>query len=168
LELAGLQASIDVLLQEAMDARRKIIDEARVEASSIADHVAEADGSPELGDAVSRATAIINEAENTARMRIDEIERVRASAEEEAETIVKRAEQSAAMTEAEAERLLDKARLDANSIREETRATQASVEVQLAEIRRLLSAARVGDAESDLIIDLRDDENISQSHHASG
>jgi hypothetical protein len=72
------------------------------------------------------------------------------------------------MTQAEANRLLDKARLDANSIREEAKATQAAVEAQLAEIKRLLDAARAGEGDSELVIDLRDRVNKPQSQHASG
>jgi DivIVA domain-containing protein len=168
LELAKLQSNIDVLLQEATDARRKIIDEARAEASSIATQTEASDGSQELSDAASKATAIVSEAENKARLRMEESDQIREAARDDAGGIIMRAEQSAAMTQAEADRLLDKARLDANSIREETRAIQVSMEAQLAEIRRLLAAARVGDADADLVIDLREGADTPQSHGSAG
>lgn len=168
IELASLQTNIDVLLQEATDARRKIIDEAKAEARSIAGQPVAVDESNELSDASSKAAAIISEAEDTARQQIEELEQIRVSANEDAEEIVKRAEQSAAMTEAEADRLLDEARLNAKSVREEARAIQVSMEEQLAEIRRMLAAVRVGDASDDLVIDLRDGVGEPQSHHASG
>jgi DivIVA domain-containing protein len=167
-ELAAQTANIDVLLQEATDARRMIIDEARAEASSIAGQIAATDGSQEFADAASKATAIVNEAEIATHLRVEEVELMRESAREDAQAIIRRAEQSAAMTQAEADRLLDKARLDANSIREEAKATQAAVEAQLAEIKRLLDAARAGGGDSELVIDLRDRVNTPQSQHASG
>ncbi len=167
-ELAAQTANIDVLLQEATDARRMIIDEARAEASSIAGQTAPTERSQEYADAASKATAIVNEAETAAHLRMEEVELMRESAREDAQAIIRRAEQSAAMTQAEADRLLDKARLDANSIREEAKATQAAVEAQLAEIKRLLDAARAGEGDSELVIDLRDRVNKPQSQHASG
>lgn len=167
-ELAAQRANIDVLLQEATDARRKIIEEARAEASSIANQASATDGSPEVAGAASKARAIIHEAETTARLRMEEVQRYHESSREDAQAIIRRAEQSAAMTQAEADRLLDKARLDANSIREEAKATQAAVEAQLAEIKRLLDAARASEEDFELVIDLRDRANKQQSHHASG
>lgn len=167
-ELAAQTANIDVLLQEATDARRKIIEEARVEANSIAGQVAAANGSQESADAASTAAAIINEAEAVAHLRMEEVELIRESAREDAQAIIRRAEQSAAMTQAEADRLLDKARLDASSVREEAEATQAAVEAQLAEIKDLLDAARAGEGNAELVIDLRDRVNKQQGHHASG
>jgi DivIVA domain-containing protein len=167
-ELAAQTANIDVLLQEATDARRKIIEEARVEANSIAGQTAAANGSQESADAASTAAAIINEAEAAAHLRMEEVELIRESAREDAQAIIRRAEQSAAMTQAEADRLLDKARLDASSVREEAEATQATVEAQLAEIKDLLDAARAGEGNAELVIDLRDRVNKQQGHHASG
>lgn len=181
-ELAGLRAEIDVLLDEATEARRKIIEDARAEAGMITGQASAAGGSQELSDTASRAAAIISEAEATANRRIEGIEQARVAAEEEAVAIRRRAEESAAMTQAEADRLLDKARLDSNSIREEAEVTRVSMEAQLAEIRRLLHAARVGDAEtdvwvgasmvdeddSDLVIDLREDAKTPQSRQATG
>jgi len=181
-ELAGLRAEIDILLEEATEARRKIIDEAKVEAGTIAGQVSMAGGSPELSDTASRAAAIIAEAEATAHRRLEGIEQVRVTAEEEAIAIRRRAEASAALTQAEADRRLDKARLDSNAMREEAEATRASMEAQLAEIRRILQGARTGDAgmdelvsastdnndDSDLVIDLREDAKDPRSRHAAG
>lgn len=166
-ELANQTANIDVLLQEATDARRKIIDEARAEANNIANQAAAVDGSPETADATSKAAAIINEAEHTARIRTEGLEQLRTAAEEDAESIIRRAEQSAAMTQAEADRVLQKAKLDANSMQEEARATKASMDAQLAEIRRLLDATRAAEADTDLVIDVRERAAQPQTHEAS-
>ncbi len=181
-ELAGLKAEIDVLLQEAKDARNKIIEEAKAEATTIASQVSAAGGSSELAGSAAKAAAIITEAETAAKLRLDGVEHIKAAAQDEAAGIVKRAEQSAALTRAEADRLLDKARLDASSIREESQATRASLEAQLAEIRRLLDATRSGDlpiedladapmvggSDSELVIDLREEAEKPESHHAAG
>jgi DivIVA domain-containing protein len=167
-ELAALRADIDVLLQEATDARHKIIEEARAEASTISNQAAAAGEPSELSDAVSRAAAIITEAETAARIRLDGTAEIRKAAEHEAANIIRRAEQSATMTQAEADRLLDKARLDANSIREEATAARASMEGQLAEIRQILEDARAADTESELVIDLREDADETATHQAAG
>jgi DivIVA domain-containing protein len=167
-ELAALKADIDVLLQEATDARHKIIEEAKAEASTISNQANAAGESSDLSDAVARAAAIITEAETAARLRLDGIEEIRKSAELEATDIIRRAEQSATMTQAEADRLLDKARLDANSIRKEATATRASMEGQLAEIRQILENARAADVDSELVIDLREDADESTPHRAAG
>lgn len=166
-ELAAQTANIDVLLQEATDARRKIIDEARAEANDISNQAEEADGSPETVDATSKAAAIINEAEHAVRMRTEGLEQLRMAAEHDAESIIRRAEQSAAMTQAEADRVLQKAKLDANSMQEEARATKASMDSQLAEIRRLLDATRAAEADTDLVVDLRERATQPQAHEAS-
>lgn len=181
-ELAALRASIDVLLQEATEARRKIIEEAKAEAMTVARHSASMDGSPKLADAAAKATAIISEAETAASLRLDGVEQLRRAAENDAAAIVRRGEEAAAMTQAEADRMLDKARMDANSMREETEFIRASMEAQLAEIRRILEDARAGSvdlddltsaaaiarSDSDLVIDLRDEAVTTETHHAAG
>ncbi len=164
-ELAVLRAEIDVLLAEATEARRTIIAEAKLEADTIARQASAADGSPELSSAASKAAAIIAEAEVAAKLRLDNVGEIQRAAEEKATAIIRNAEESAALTQAEADRVLDKARLDPNSMREKTEATRASMEAQLAEIRRLLDVARSGGdgmldaisgAESEFVVDLRD------------
>lgn len=167
-ELAALRADIDVLLQEATDARHKIIEEARAEASTISNQATAAGEPSELSDAVSRAAAIITEAETAARLRLDGTAEIRKAAELEAANIIRRAEQSATTTQAEADRLLDKARLDANSIREEATAARASMEGQLAEIQQVLEDARAADTDSELVIDLREDADETTPRHAAG
>ena len=176
-ELATLRADIDVLLQEATDARRKIIDEAKAEADTITRQAESAGESTEFSTAAGKAAAIIAEAETAARIRLDGLQEVQRVAEEKATGIIRRAEESAAMTQAEADRLVDKARIDSNSMREETEALHASMEAQLAEIRRILEAARSGEGDvdhllsaedSELVIDLREGAAESESHHAAG
>jgi DivIVA domain-containing protein len=165
-ELAILRSESDVLLQEARDARHKIIEEAKAEASLITSQASAAGGSSELSDAASKAAAIIAEAEASATLRIEGIEQIRGVAEKKAAGIIKRAEESAAMTQAEVDRQLHKARLDSNSIR-------ASMEAQLAEIRQVIeddsSSYEVdGDDGSELLIDLRGDIKEAESHSATG
>jgi len=175
-ELAGLRADIDVLLQEASDARHKIIDEAKAEAATITRQADSAGPSVDTSEAATKAAAIISEAEVTARLRLEGVDEAQRITDEKAANIVRVAQESAAMTQAEADRLLDKARLDAKSIREETEALRTSMEAQLAEIRRLLEAARSGDAEidrimteqdSELVIDLREGATKPESHQAT-
>jgi DivIVA domain-containing protein len=153
-ELAGLKANIDVLLEEATDARRKIIEEARAEAS-----------------------AITGQASRPDRTRVGEDAAIRA--EEEAAEIVRRAEASATIALANADRILAEARQESESILEEAKASRASVESQLAEIRQILAAARASDEstgaressddpDAELVIDLRDVADEPRSHQVSG
>ncbi len=178
-ELADLRADIDNLLRDATDARRKIIEEAKAEAMTIADQSASIDGSEELTEAAAKATAIISEAESAASLRLMSVEQLRSTAQDEAATIVRQAEETAALTlaEAEADRLLEKARMDANSMREETESTRAAMEAQLAEIRRILGAARTqtiglddlakvgvsSSSEPDLVVDLRGEKVVTET-----
>ncbi len=165
-ELATLQSRSDVLLQEASDARHKIIEEAKVEASLIVSQSSANDGSPELSDAASRASAIIAEADATATLRLEGVEQVRVVAEAEAAKIIRAAEESAALTQAEADRQLDKARLDANAIRTDAERTRVSMMAQLAEIRQVIeedlgATAHDETADPEVLIDLRSD--VSQT-----
>ena len=178
-ELAGLRAEIDGLLQDAMEARRTIIEEAKAEAMAIVHQSASMDVSDELPHATVSASAIVSEAETAASLRLMEVERLREAAEDDATAIVRRAEETAALTQAEADRLLAKARMDANSMREETESTRASMEAQLAEIRRILETARTGTIDLDdltkvgvssgpdpeVVVDLRD-ETTAPRHTA--
>lgn len=153
-ELAELQANIDVLLEEATDARRKIIEEARAEASAITSQASGTGGPPETEDAAS-------------------------AAEEEATEIVRKAEASARIALANADRILADARQEAESILEEARTSKALMESQLAEIRQILAAARAGDESTDtpessdepdaeLVIDLRDVADEPSRHQVPG
>ncbi len=180
-ELARLRAEIDDLLRDATEARRKIIEEAKAQALTIADQSASMDGSDELTDAAAKATAIISEAESTASLRLVSVEQLRSAAQDDAAAIVRKAEETAALTQAEADRLLEKARMDANSIREETESTRASLEAQLVEIRSILTAARTetidlddlttveisGGSDPDLVVDLRNEKTTTETRHAA-
>ncbi len=176
-ELAELRADIDVLLEEASDARRTIIEEAKAEAVTIVRQADAAGRSVSASGAATQAAAIISEAEVAAKLRLDAVDDVQQVADEKAANTLRVAEESAAMTQAEADRLLGKARLDASAIREETEALRTSMEAQLAEIRRLLEAARSGDVEvegimtaqdSEFVIDLREGATKPESHHVTG
>jgi DivIVA domain-containing protein len=152
-ELAELQANIDVLLDEATDARRKIIEEARAEAS-----------------------ALTSQASGTGGLRV--AEDTVSGAEEEAAEIVRKAEASATIALANADRILAEARQESDSILEEARNSKAQMESQLAEIRQILAAARANDDDTDssessddsdaeLVIDLRDVADEPRSHQVS-
>jgi len=79
-ELAGLRAEIDELLRDATEARRKIIEEAKAEAATIAEQSMSFDGSDDLTDAVAKATAIISEAESAASLRLMAVDELRSTA----------------------------------------------------------------------------------------
>lgn len=153
-ELAELRANIDVLLEEATDARRKIIEEARAEASAITSQASGADSRRGGADAVS-------------------------DADEEAAEIVRKAEASATIALANADRILAEARQESESILEEARASKALMESQLAEIRQILAAAKAADEGAgapdsrdepgaELVVDLRDVADEPRSHQVPG
>lgn len=179
-ELAQMRQDIDTMLQEATDARRKIIDEAKAEATIIAAGASTIEESAKLGGSAATAAAIISEAETAAAVRLQTSEQAREAAHEDAARIVREAEVKASATQAEADRLLDKARIDARSVREATESVRSSMDVQLAEIRLLLEEARVRDAEfanrpssglgndAELVVDLRGDATQPDPHHAAG
>ena len=154
MELAELRANIDVQLEEATDARRKIIEEARAEASAITGQVSETDLPHTMENTVS-------------------------DAKEEAAEIVQQAEASATIALANADRILAEARQESESILEEALASKALMESQLVEIRQILAAARANDenaadaesaadSDADLVIDLRDVIDEPRSHEVSG
>ncbi|MCL1600192.1 MAG: DivIVA domain-containing protein [Actinomycetia bacterium] len=153
-ELAELRANIDVQLEEATDARRKIIAEAKAEANAITGQVSETDRPHTM--------------ENTA-----------SDAEEEAAEIVQQAEASASIALANADRILAEARQESESILEEALASKALMKSQLVEIRQILAAARANDenatdaesaadSDAELVIDLRDVIDEPRSHEVSG
>jgi len=153
-ELSELNANIDVLLEEATDARRKIIEEARAEASAITGQASRPDSMRDTDDAAS-------------------------SAEQEAAEIVRKAEASATIALANADRILAEARQESESILEEARTSKALMESQLAEIREILAAARASDEsapvpessddpDAELVVDLRDVADEPRSHQISG
>jgi len=141
-------------LEEATDARRKIIEEARAEASAITGPASRPDGMRDTDDAAS-------------------------SAEQEAAEIVRKAEASATIALANADRILAEARQESESILEEARTSKALMESQLAEIREILAAARASDEsapvpessddpDAELVVDLRDVADEPRSHQISG
>ena len=158
-ELADLKANIDSLLQEATDARRKIIEEAKLEAISIV----EASSTTPV-PSVERASP----AESETALLLERAKAEQQAALEEAESITSLAKADAAKTRADADSLLDSARADAYTIRAEAQALRADIESHMAEIQELLAMARVLDeppppqrngdmpGASDDVIDLRD------------
>jgi DivIVA domain-containing protein len=153
-ELAEMRANIDILLEEATDARRKIIEEARQEAGAITSQASEA-GWP-------RGT-----------------EDTTTGVEEQAAEIVRQAEASATIALANADRILADARQESESILEEARTSKALMESQLAEIRQILVAARSNDEskpeldssddpDAELVVDLRNMADEPRTNQVSG
>ncbi len=155
-ELAELRANIDVLLQEATDARRRIIEEATAEAQ-----------------AISRRAPVPNVSN-------EPLDRQSSSVNQAADEIRTKAEAAAAATRADADRVLADAHRKSDLILEDAEASRAAMESQLAEIRQILQVARANDektdssghelieepADSDMVIDLRDVADEPQSQHA--
>lgn len=166
-ETLSLKASIDTLLQEATDARRTIIDEAREEARSIVEGTAGAQDAPETLDVATAAATIVSQAEAEAALIRVEASSERRAAEESATATEHEANAHAAHTRTEADRLLDEARADANAIRAETQKLSMELNAQMSDIRGLLAEATILDlrestlsrsknaSETDKVIDLR-------------
>jgi len=170
MELASLQANIDSVLQEATDARRKIIEEAKSEAAVIVGAASPLPQTSVLTDAAARAAAIISQAENEATILLERGKTERKLAETKMEAKSEKMEADAARTKAEADRLLDNARMDANIMRADAQSRKTELEVQLAEIQSLLAEAHVttlrssgGVDEPDTVIDLRDGATIDRT-----
>ena len=154
-ELAEMTANIDVLLEEATDARRKIIEEARADASAITSQTSATQGQGAAEDVTASGV------------------------DDEAAEILRQAEASANTIRADADRILAESRRESESILDDARASRASMESQLAEIREILKAARADDAETmdrktsqavdeELVIDLRDVADEPRSEQVPG
>lgn len=168
-ELAALQSRIDDLLDEATEARRNIIKRAKREAIEILERAGTGAGASTIAQAAERATAIIARAEEDATRRLEEIDRLRESAEAEAERTVMTAQQDAATTRAEASRVLDDARLRARTMCEQAETERASIVDEIARLERIASMAKTGELEAleaanvilrsgaEITIDLRDE-----------
>lgn len=165
-ELDSLHDVLDRRLSEAQAARTAIVEKAEREAAAILAAAALGDG-PDTAGAARTAAAIIHEAELKATMRIEEAEVAVAAARAEAETTLRNAEATAVLRLAEADRALDEAHGRAKSVRVETERNRSEIEDHLAEVRKILMAARVGGTDdleaanviltkgTDVIIDLR-------------
>ena len=165
-ELDSLHDVLDRRLAEAQAARAAIVEKAEHEAEEILAAAARGEG-PDTAGAARTAAAIISEAEVKAAMRIEQAEAEVAAAQLEAETIVRKAEATADLRLAEADRALDEAHGRAKSVRTETERNRSEIENHLAEVRKILMAARAGGTDdleagsviltkgTDVIIDLR-------------
>jgi DivIVA domain-containing protein len=168
-ELAALRSQIDDLLEEATEARHKIIDEAKREAIEIVERAGTGAGASTIAQAAERAAAIITRADADANRRLAEIDRLLESAGAEAERMLTAAEQDAATTRAEASRVLDDARLRAKTMCERAETERAEIIEEIARLERIASLATTGDlttleaanvilrSGAEITIDLRDE-----------
>lgn len=165
-ELDSLHDVLDRRIAEAQAARVAIVKKAEREAEEILAAAATGDG-PEAAGAARTAAAIIHEAELKATMLNQRAEADVAAAKAEAENVLRNAEATANLRLAEADRVLDEARGRAKAVRIETERNRSEIEDHLAEVRRILMAARIGGTDdleagnviltkgTDVIIDLR-------------
>ncbi len=175
-KLAELRSKADSVLAEAIEARRTIIEEAKVEAAVIAYQSTDFGAAVELVDTAAKTTSLMSQADRATTLSIERAELHREAANEKARQVLRRAEESASLTQAEADRVLDKARIDARLMRRESIAVQTKADTHLAEIQRILLEVRRGGVElddlahssiidltgSDAAIDLR--EGASKRH----
>ncbi len=169
-ELTALHTKIDDMLEDATQARHKIIEEAKREALAIVAQAGSLDDANALVDAAERAAAIVAEAETKAALRLKDVGKVKEAARTEAERIVAAAQQNAAATEAEATQVLDDARRQARATRTEVETERAAIVADVVNLKRIAEATRSGAGElealesanvilrsgSEITIDLRD------------
>ncbi|GMR02058.1 MAG: hypothetical protein BMS9Abin20_0384 [Acidimicrobiia bacterium] len=146
-ELTELRAKIDDMLEDATQARHKIIEEAKREALAITARVGSLEDASTLADAAERAAAIVAEAETKAALRLKDVGRVKEAARTEAERIVAAAQQDAAATEAEATQVLDDARRQARATRAEVETERAAIVTEVADLKRIAEATRSGEGD---------------------
>ncbi|NHZ70390.1 MAG: DivIVA domain-containing protein [Proteobacteria bacterium] len=170
-EIADLRTRVDKELQEATEARRRIINEAKREALAINAGVEQPGDASIVVDAAERAAAIVAEAETKAMLRLQEVDEIVDTARQEAERTVATAQEDAATTRAEASLVLSDARRRAKEVRAAAEAERSSVVGDISELKRIAEVARTGgsDLESleianiiltsgaEITIDLRDE-----------
>lgn len=169
--VAEMNTRIDQELQEATDARRTIIEEAKREAQVISAGATSIGESGKIGDAAGRANAIVAEAEAKASLRLQEISDIVDSAHTRADETIKAAQQDAAATRAEASVVLDDARRRAKEVRTLAETERSTIVSDITELKRIANAARDGSKDlealetanviltsgSEITIDLRDE-----------
>jgi len=167
-ELADMRIRIDDLVEEATQARHKIIEQAKREAAEIAERTAAGVDGSTIADAAECAAGIIARAEADVARRLSEIEQLCESAKTEADRTLTAAQEDAATTKAEASRILDESRREARTIRAHAEAERAAIVEEISHLERIAESARAGDLEAleaanvilrsgtEITIDLRD------------
>ncbi len=169
-ELTEFRTKIDDMLEDATQARQKIIEEAKRKALAITAQVGSLDDATTLTDAAERAAAIVAEADAKAAFRLKDVRRVNEAARTEAERIVAEAQHDAAATEAEATQVLDNARRQARATRAGAEIERAAIVAEVADLKRIAEATRSGGSDlealesanvilrsgTEITIDLRD------------
>ena len=160
-DLDKLNDILETKLNEAHEARGKIIEDAKREAAAIVAGSQQA-GQPADGRAVHTSAAIIAEAETKAELRTKQIEALQNQARMEAAQTTEQANQSAELKLAEADRVLEAARKDAREVRRRAEADRSEMEVQLAHLRRIVASAAASDGKdlADASIELRDNGSL--------
>jgi len=169
--LAEMQTRIDQELQDATDARRTIIDEAKREALAISAGVTSLGESGVVGDVAERANAIVAEAETKASIRLQEVSDIVDGARTRADRTIKVAQEDAAATRAEASLVLDDARRRAKEVRTLAETERSAIVSEISDLKKIADAARSGSEDlealetanvilssgSEITIDLRDE-----------
>lgn len=169
--LAEMRTRIDLELQEATEARRTIIEEAKQEALAISTGASSLGEPGVVGAAAERSAAIVSEAEAKASIRLQEVSNIVDGARSRAQQITTAAEQDAAATRAEASVVLDNARRRAREVRSQAETECSALISDIAELKRIADAARAGSEDleafetanviltsgSEITIDLRDE-----------
>jgi len=168
-ELAEMRAKIDGLVQEAAEARRRIIEQATRDATEIVERTASAVDGATITDAAERAAAMIARAEADITRRLTEIEQLCESAKAEAARTLTAAQEDAATTRAEAARVLEESRRQARTIRTQAETERTAIVEEISHLERIISSAKAGDVEAletanvilrsgtEITIDLRDE-----------
>lgn len=161
-KLDHLNDMLDAKLAEAETARTKIIEEAQREAASLATVAGSMDETGARAAAAKTAAAIVAEAETKAALRLQDIDAMKTAAAEKSARIIKAAEDTATLREAEADRVLEAARRQARSMHAESEMAKSEIEDQLAQLRKILTAAQVEGTEelTDANVILRDGNEI--------
>ncbi|GMQ99067.1 MAG: hypothetical protein BMS9Abin17_1616 [Acidimicrobiia bacterium] len=169
--VAEMRARIEQELQEATDARRTIIDEAKREALAINAGAGSLGESGVVGDAAERAAAIVAEAKAKASIRLQEVSDIVDGARSRSEQTIKAAQQDAAATQAEATIVLEDARRRAREVRSQAETERSAMISDISGLKRIADAARGGSEDleafetanviltsgAEITIDLRDE-----------
>lgn len=147
-ELAEMRTRIDDLVKEATEARHKIIEQAKRDATEMAERTASGLDGATIADAAECATSIIARAEADVANRLAEIEQLCESAKAEAERTLFTAQEDAATTRAETSRVLDDARRQARTIRAQAETERAAIVEEISHLERIASSAWAGDVEA--------------------
>ena len=168
-ELTELQSRTDDLVAEATEARHKMIEQAKREATEIVVRAGAGAGAATIADAAECAAGIITRAEADAKRQLDEAAELCEAARVEVDRTLNASQNDAAATKAEASRVLEDARREARIIRGQAEAERAVVVEEVSRLERIAESERNGNLESlevanvilrsgtEITIDLRDE-----------